>query len=242
MVPGLAPRAMRSSHISRLFCPCVTLLLIASWAFAAGQTTPPAQQQPLSVNGQALPNGAAGEGYSFQLTASGGTPPVLWQLIQGNLPSGIHLDEVSGLLLGTPRAIGTFRFILGATDSGAPRSVARAEFTLKISPALTIVWSPAPGVQNDTIAGQLAVSSNMNENLDLTVIVVAINESGKAFVLGYQHFALSPRTSNLAIPFASSLPYGSYVVHADAIGEDTNTNSIYRALLDSSGSLTISPP
>jgi hypothetical protein len=99
-----------------------------------------------------------------------------------------------------------------------------------------------PSVQSDTISGQLAVSNNLNESLDLTVIVVAINESGKAFVLGYQHFSLAPRTFNLAIPFASSLPFGGYIVHADAIGEDANTNSIYRTLLDSSGGLTVSPP
>jgi hypothetical protein len=176
--------------------------------------------------------GAAGEAYSFQLTVSGGTPPVLWQLVQGSLPPGIQLDETSGLLLGTPRSTGEFHFILSATDSGSPRSVARAEFALKIDPALTIVWNPAPSVQSDTISGQLALSNNM----------VAINESGKAFVLGYQHFSLSPRTSNLAIPFASSLPFGDYVVHADAVAEDANTNSIYRARLDSSGSLTVSPP
>ncbi len=167
---------------------------------------------------------------------------MLWQLVEGSLPPGIQLDETSGLLLGTPRSTGEFRFVLAATDSGSPRSVARAEFALKIAPALTIVWNPAPSVQSDTISGGLALSNNMNKNLDLTVIVVAINESGKAFVLGYQHFSLSPRTSNLEIPFASSLPFGGYVVHADAIAEDANTNSIYRALLDSSGGLAVSQP
>lgn len=226
--------------MSGLFRLCAALLLIANCAAALGQTTAPAQ--PLSVGNQALSMGAAGEAYSFQLTVSGGTPPVLWQLVQGSLPPGIQLDETSGLLLGTPRSTGEFHFILSATDSGSPRSVARAEFALKIDPALTIVWNPAPSVQSDTISGQLALSNNMNKNLDLTVIVVAINESGKAFVLGYQHFSLSPRTSNLAIPFASSLPFGDYVVHADAVAEDANTNSIYRARLDSSGSLTVSPP
>ncbi len=96
-------------------------------------------------------------------------------------------------------------------------------------------------MQNDTISGQLAVSSNLSESLDLTVIVVAINGSGKAFVLGYQHFPLSPRTSNLAIPFTSSLPFDNYVVHADAIAEDANTNSIYRVRLDF-GPLPVSAP
>lgn len=144
---------------------------------------------------------------------------MLWQLVQGSLPPGIQLDETSGLLLGTPRSTGDFRFILAATDSGTPRLLARGEFELKINPALTIIWNPVPSVQSESISGELAVSNNLDESLDLTVIVVAINESGKAFVLGYQHFALAPRTSNLAIPFASSLPFGSYLVHADAIGE-----------------------
>jgi len=224
-----------------LSCLCGVLLLIANWAGATGQTTAPAPP-PLSVSHQILRSGAAGEAYSFQLTASGGTPPILWQLTQGRLPPGVLLNETSGLLTGTPRSTGNFRFTLAATDSGTPRSVTRAEFELTINPALTIVWNPAPSVQNDTISGQLTVSSSLSTSLDLTVIVVAINESGKAFVLGYQHFALPPRTSNLAIPFGSSLPFGGYVVHADAVAEDANTNSIYRARLDSSGGLTVSPP
>jgi hypothetical protein len=224
---------MLSNYMSRLFRLCAALLLIANGAGAAGQTTAPAQ--PLSISNQGLPSGVTGGGYSFQLVAKGGTPPMLWQLIQGNLPPGIRLDGASGLLQGTPRSTGDFRFVVTATDSGTPRSVARAEFELKIKPAITIVWNPVPSVQSDTISGQLAVSNNSDESLDLTVIVVAINESGKAFVLGYQHFALSPRTFDLAIPFASSLPFGSYVVHADAIGEDASTNAIYRTHLDSSG-------
>ena len=152
----IVAKTTHTLSVIRPTCLCGALLLIASWAGAAGQTTAPARPQPLS--------------------------------------------------------------------------------------ALTIVWNLAPSVQSDTITGQLAVSNNLNESLDLTVIVVAINESGKAFVLGYQHFSLAPRTFNLAIPFASSLPFGGYIVHADAIGEDANTNSIYRTLLDSSGGLTVSPP
>ncbi len=115
-------------------CLCVALLLISGWTGAAGQTTPSVPPRPLSVNGQALPSGAVGEGYSFQLTVNGGTPPVLWQLVQGSLPPGIQLDESSGLLSGMPRSTGEFRFILAATDSSTPRSVARAEFDTEDQP------------------------------------------------------------------------------------------------------------
>jgi len=61
------------------------------------------------------------------------------------------------------------------------------------------------------------------------VIVVAVNEIGKAFALGYQHFDLLPKTKEQEIPFESQLPGGRYTVRVDAVGEVSAKNRIYRA-------------
>ena len=62
----------------------------------------------------------------------------------------------------------------------------------------------------------------------LTVIVVAVNEYGKAFTLGYQHFTLSAGTTSPDIPFQMLMPRGRYRVRADAVGELLAKNQIFR--------------
>jgi len=50
----------------------------------------------------------------------------------------------------------------------------------------------------------------------MTVIIVAVNEIGKAFALGYQHFNIA-RNVEQVVPFSTTVPNGRYIVHADAI-------------------------
>ena len=59
--------------------------------------------------------------------------------------------------------------------------------------------------QRNIIAGTVEVSNGSRDIYDQTVIIVAVNEIGKAFALGYQHFDLSPQSQQF-IPYSSSLP------------------------------------
>ena len=63
-----------------------------------------------------IPNVQAGVPYSFQLTASGGVPPLTWAIVSGSFPSGITLSS-SGLISGTTVQGGTFPFTIRATDA-----------------------------------------------------------------------------------------------------------------------------
>jgi hypothetical protein len=65
----------------------------------------------------------------------------------------------------------------------------------------------------------------------LTVIIVAVAENGRATAIGYQHFSLNAGTNDVRIPFGSTLPYGAYVIHADAIAEIPKRNAILRQRL-----------
>jgi large repetitive protein len=60
-----------------------------------------------------LPPAQLGTAYSFQFTATGGTPT--WAVSSGALPAGINLDANSGKLSGTPTAIGDSTFKITAT-------------------------------------------------------------------------------------------------------------------------------
>jgi len=74
------------------------------------------------------------------------------------------------------------------------------------------------------------------------VIVVAVNEIGKAFALGYQRFDLQPNNKDVEIKFGSTLPRGQYVIHADAIAEVPGKRAIYRSRLQTPQPLRVTAP
>ncbi len=104
---------------------------------------------------------------------------------------------------------------------------------------LTIDWKQHPSVQGNTLSGSVVVTNQTGQDLDLTVIVIAVNEIGRATTLGYQHFTLTADQSGLVVPFGSSPGLGTYVVHADAIAHHPGSHHIYRARKQTSQPLPI---
>ncbi len=214
---------MLTFPIMRLFC-AFTLLCLACAALA--QTAP--EQLPIAPIHQA---------YYFQLDPPAkGTPPWRWRLLHGSLPPGISLDP-DGILDGAARTPGEYHFALEAADSSATPRTASGEYFIIVPPPLAIEWTqPAHVTTTGAIEGQVRVSNGTGNAVDLTVIVVAVNTINKAFALGYQHVSLGPGT--LDVPFSSTVPRDSYVVHADAVAEISETQEIYRARLQT-GLLTV---
>jgi hypothetical protein len=186
------------------------------------------------VSERALPKAILSAAYEAKLVATGGMPPRTWEVIDGRLPPGLILDPVTGAISGTPTAAGLYRFAVEVSDSDDPAESRSREFTLAVISALVVEWKTAPGVTQDGIAGSLKLANQTATDIDLTMIVVAVNEIGKAFVLGYQHFTFPGQNTVPEIVFGSSLPRGLYTVHADVIGEVPEKNSIYRARLQTS--------
>jgi hypothetical protein len=81
-----------------------------------------------------LPEGKEDEVYNYQITVSGGTPPLTFTIIEGSLPPGITLTQ-SGLLTGIPQTTGTYMFTVRVQDSCpvAPRT-GEKKFTLVVTP------------------------------------------------------------------------------------------------------------
>jgi len=206
---------------------------------ALGQQTFP---QPLTFTTTSLPPAVPQQRYEAKLEAIGGTPPLNWSISDGTLPPGLQLDPKSGLISGTPEQGGQFRFTVTVTDSGSPAQTTKREFLLGSAKALTLEWGVYPVVQADQISGSVKVSNGTKDVFDQTVIVVAVNEYGKAFALGYERFDLKPDTANVEIKFGSSLPRGRYVVHADAIAEVPAKNLIYRVRLQTPNPLLLMAP
>ncbi len=65
----------------------------------------------IDITPATLPSGSTGAAYSQTLTATGcATPTLNWQVTSGALPSGLVLDQTTGIISGNPTTVGTFSF------------------------------------------------------------------------------------------------------------------------------------
>lgn len=61
--------------------------------------------------------------FSFTFsTPTGGTAPYTWSITSGSLPPGIALNATTGVLSGTPTALGSYPFYYSATDATAAQA------------------------------------------------------------------------------------------------------------------------
>ena len=215
------------------------------WLSIGGSTAAFGQDRTTLVITTA-PSQVAGVGQKIDvaLGAKGGSPPYNWKLISGQLPSGLKLDQAAGTIAGMPQQPGVYRLTVGAQDSSVPPLEAQRDIILTVSApgsALTIDWKQAPAIYHDEISGSVEVANHSDKPFDLTVVVLAVNDIGRATALGYQHFTLQPRAGQVIV-FGASPGEGNYIVHADAVAEVENTNSIYRARKQTASPLKLKAP
>jgi hypothetical protein len=201
----------------------------------AQQASDPSQ---LAVDAIDLPKATPHHPYKFQFPAHGGIPPVAWTLAAGSLPTGMKLGS-DGTLAGTPGSVGNFRFTVSVSDSSRPVQTARREFVLHVVPPLLLEWKREAKVSGNRIDGSVQVSNGTEDDFDLTFIVLAVAENGRAVAIGYQRFPLKTGTTGFEIPFGDTLPNGSYVVHVDVVAEVAAKDLIYRARLQTKDRLAV---
>jgi Putative Ig domain len=224
-----------------LFFGLTTSLLFSQTASPAQASQ---QTNQLQITTKTLPDGWAGDAYEAQLRATGGAPPYQWALDpQSKLPPGLTLSR-AGLISGTPNLPGVFTFTIELRDQGPPTGWVQLTFKITIRAAFAVVWRQGPVVQGNQILGQVVVYNNVDDGVDLTLIVVAVNEVNKAFALGYERLPLGGKHETKPIAFGTNmnLPRGKYVVHVDAIGESVARNRIYRARQQTPGALSVVSP
>jgi hypothetical protein len=185
--------------------------------------------EPLIVQTTSLPKGYVGQKYEAALTAQGGILPLKWELKEGSLPPGISLHS-EGVILGVPSEPGEFSFMVTVKDSGRPAYERAQKLTLTVVTPMFVQWGKYPTMNGRRAEGSVLVSNQTNADFDLTVIVVAVDENGRATALGYQHFPLKKNTAQIEVPFGENLAPGSYQMNVDAVGELAPA-TIYRARL-----------
>jgi Putative Ig domain len=217
--------------------------MTAAWLvliFGAGGG-PWAQTPPLTITTTSLPSTTAGSLVRLKITVTGGRQPLTWKVSSGKLPPGLKLDPVQGVIAGTPTAPGAYNFEVSVTDSNIPAMQTQREFTLVVTAALSIDWKLPPAVHGQKLEGSVVATNYSEQDFTLTVIVMAVNQIGRATALGYQEFTLRSGAEQV-IPFGSSPGPGSYVVHGDAVAEAASTNTIYRARKQTAEPLVIQAP
>jgi Putative Ig domain len=201
---------------------------------------PLAAETPLAVVDEPMPSMEAGVEFHVLLHASGGAPPYVWSVASGDLPDGITLTA-EGLLGGRPTTPGAFAVTLKVEDSGHPAHTINKDFRLDVAATLLLEWLQSPKVHDDRIDGSVQVSNGTHDTFDLTVVIVAVAENGRATAIGYEHFPLKAGSTNVQISFGNTLPHGAYVIHADAIAEIPTRKAILRQRLQTPGPLQVVP-
>lgn len=183
----------------------------------------------LILNDSLLPETYPHANYAFVFRAQGEASARHWRLERGTLPPGLKL-EADGRLHGEPLRAGEYHFAISVTESG-PQEAVEKEFVLRVVEAITVVWKAPAHVNGSRIEGSVEVTNTTADDVDLTFVVEAVAENGRATAIGYQHFPLPHATKNMELPFGESLPSGAYLVNVDVVGEVARRNQIYRQRL-----------
>jgi hypothetical protein len=196
-------------------------------------------ESDLSIeNDSELPETYPHASYEFRFRAKGGVPTLHWRVEKGEVPPGLKLED-DGFLHGSPDRTGEFHFTVSVRDGGQPQQLVQKSFVLRVRSAMTLNWKSPAHVNGSRIEGSAEISNTSADDIDLTFIVLAVPENGRAVAIGYQHFVLRRGTPAQELPFGETLPRGGYVVHVDAVGEVRARNVIYRERLQTPGPLQV---
>jgi hypothetical protein len=97
-----------------------------------------------SITLSSFPDARVGSAYSQAVTATG-TTPISFEVSSGSLPAGLTLDSATGVISGTPTAVGSATFTITATNAGGIDSKA---FSVAVGAAAV-----APSITTSSLAG-----------------------------------------------------------------------------------------
>jgi Putative Ig domain len=100
---------------------------------------------PPNITTTTLPAGTIGQAYSQPLQVAGGTAPLTWSIVVGNLPAGLSLNQTTGVISGTPTAAGTSSFTIRVQDAGGLSDTQALSITINLTAPPQITTTTLPG-------------------------------------------------------------------------------------------------
>jgi hypothetical protein len=207
-----------------------SLLLLLILATVPGWAQPAPSPDSISITTKGFPKALLWEPYTARLQATGGTEPYHWRVVDSSLPRTLRLSD-EGIFTGGLNQPGEFEFNVLVRDNSNPPKQAKQKLALKTETPLTAEWSRKAQIKGQRIDGSIRVSNHTGRDFDLTFIVLAVNDIGRATAIGYQHFPLKKNTVDMEIPFGETLSPGNYAVNVDVVGEELLSERIFRARL-----------
>ncbi len=104
----------------------------------------------------ALPSGTLNTTYSTALTATGGQTPYVWS-VPGALPTGLSLNRSTGVISGTPSAVGSYNIAATVADAQGTSRTQTFAFTV-------VAESAGPVITNSSFANG-AIGQTYQQNL-----------------------------------------------------------------------------
>ena len=122
-----------------------------------------------------LKDGKQNEPYSDTLAATSDTP-VRWSVTSGSLPSGLTLDEVSGVISGTPVTAGTVTFTVTATNDTGSTSKELSIFIIAKSAEKRILSFAVPNGTSRITGTQIEVTVPYGTDVTSLTPTIAVSE------------------------------------------------------------------
>ena len=79
-----------------------------------------------------LPDKKVNHNYSQSVIVAGGTDPITWSIISGNLPVGLALDSSTGVVSGVPTVVGVYNFAVQVSDANSATDT--KSYSIEINP------------------------------------------------------------------------------------------------------------
>jgi hypothetical protein len=95
---------------------------------------------PLAIASAAVADGCVRVAYLAALAANGGTGMTAWTVTGGSLPAGLTLGA-NGVISGAPTTIGSYSFIVQASDAGWAGNVASAPVTMTVHAREVVLYA-----------------------------------------------------------------------------------------------------
>lgn len=169
---------------------------------------------------QSLPAATAGTAYSYTLQAAGGATPYRWSVLSGSLPPGLTLNTLSGLISGTPTAVGEHSFTIRLTDAnnGTDSQAFTLTVTVTGAPGLRLTGVPqsAPSLEQYPISltldrafpvnlgGRLALSFTADASAPADDPAIQFSTGGRTV-----DFTVPANTTQVPLPSGLALQTGS---------------------------------